>query len=470
MPASRHPRPLDLKRQLLVRVSLFALVVLLLGTAVALLEARHRVRGDIERTGLTIRQLINYEIQHSGNNYSRTLDESDLELAPLQAVGQLVNFCLGLEDMYGHLAGRRCYASHASVPAALEALMHAVIGADALYRSPVGHYPGIAVGQLTVTPNYGKELLDLADKLGKLLALSAMLLLLSFFVYRPVRNALAPSAAILATLNRMEAGDLRARMPGFALIELERIGAGFNHLADRLEQTINSQQRLAHRLLSVREEERAHLARELHDEFGQYLASLNAEAAFARELAADGVPELLPCAESIGKTCGHMMEVLQQILHRLRPIGLEEFGLVPSLRQLLDGWNRRCRGATAFTLEAGAGLDGLPDNTSVSIYRIVQESITNAVRHGRAAQVTVTLQEAGAGLRLEIRDDGGGAPARRGPADGAGTAGGFGLLGMEERVLALGGSLAVRPAPGGGTVVGVLLPADAVREPYGAPA
>ncbi|HEU4844707.1 MAG TPA: HAMP domain-containing sensor histidine kinase [Burkholderiaceae bacterium] len=464
--ASIQPRPLDLKRQLLTRIGLFALFVLLLSTTVALLETRHRVRGDIARTGVLIGQLISDAVGRSDNAYNRTLAGSDLDIAPLQPIGKLVNFCLSLTDIYSHPVGQRCFAATAPFPAALEQLMRAVIGADAVYQGQVGRFPGITIGQLTVTPNYGRELLDLAGKLAQLLALSAMLLLLSFFVYRPVRQALAPSADILDTLGKMEAGDLRVRMPSFALIELDRIGAAFNHLVDRLDQTIRGQQRLAHRLLSVREEERAHLARELHDEFGQYLASLNAEAAFARELAEEGVPALLPCAVSIGKTSGHMMEVLQQILHRLRPSGLTEFGLRPSLQQLVDGWNARSRGRTAFTLDAAACPAGLPDDIGVSIYRIVQESITNAVRHGRATQVSVTLRPVPPGLQLDIRDDGQGG-AQRPAAPAAGKTGGYGLLAMEERVLALGGTLSVRSVPAGGTVISVALPlagpADAGR-------
>lgn len=310
---------------------------------------------------------------------------------------------------------------------------------------------------MTVTPNYGNEVLELGKKLGNLLAVSVMILFLSFFVYRPVRNALAPSTAILQTLRRMEQGDLEARMPTFALIELNRIGEGFNHLADRLQNTIHNQRRLAHRLLSAREEERQYLARELHDEFGQYLASLNAEAAFARELADEGVPALRPCADAIGHTASHMMEALQQILHHLRPIGLEEFGLRRSLQQLVDGWNQRGRDDTVFVLKAGEGLDDLPDNINVSIYRIVQESITNAVRHGQPGLVTVTIGRSAAGLTLEISDDGQGSPAPENRGDTK-KSGGFGLLGMEERALALGGSLEIHPADGTGTIVSVRLP------------
>ncbi|HLO63366.1 MAG TPA: sensor histidine kinase [Azonexus sp.] len=454
MLAAPYQRPLDLKRHLLVRVGLFALFVLCLGAAVTLLETRYRVREDIQRTGFTIRQLITDEIRHNSLSYNRTLGDIGLGLDLVKPIGQQLNFCIGLTDIYDHAVDRQCFARATAVPQVLQDVMRWVIGSDAVYYGSVGQYPGITAGELMVTPNYGSEVLELAKKLGNLLAVSVLILFLSFFVYRPVRNALAPSAAILNTLSRMEQGDLAARMPAFALIELNHIGQGFNHLADRLEGTIRSQQRLAHRLLSAREEERQHLARELHDEFGQYLASLSAEAAFARELADEGVPELRPCADSIGKTTEHMMEVLQQILHRLRPIGLEEFGLGPSLQELIAGWNRRSRD-TRFTYTADTDLDGLPDDINVSVYRIIQEAVTNAVRHGQPGHVAVTLQRGPADLALEIRDDGQGSPP---PDSAAGKPGGFGRLGMEERVLALGGSLDIRPAPGRGTLVSVRFP------------
>ena len=455
MLAAPRLRPLDLKRHLIVRVSLFALIVLLLGAVVTLLEARYRVRGDIQRTGVAIRQLITEEINRNYSAYDATLAELNLDLSALKAMGQVIDFCIEMSDFHTHATYRQCFAEAVSLPAPVEAFMRRVVGDDAEFRGSIGQYPGITGGQLVVTPNYGREVLELALKMANLVAVSTMILLFSFFVYRPVRNALAPSEAILGTLGRMERGDLKARMPGFALIELNRIAEGFNHLADRLARTIHSQQRLAHRLLSVREEERQHLARELHDEFGQYLASLNAEAAFARELADEGVPTLRPCADSIVRTVGHMMETLQQILHRLRPTGLEEFGLVPSLRQLIAGWNQRSRDIR-FTLQAGEGLDHLPDNINVSLYRIIQESLTNAVRHGQPGRVEVTLRREATGLLLEIRDDGlgyGGKDTRP-----AGKPGGFGRLGMEERVLALGGTLRIGPAPERGTLVSVRLP------------
>lgn len=464
MLAAPHLRPLDLKRHLLARVSLFALIVLLLGAAVTLLEARYRMRDNMQRTGVVIRQLITDDINRTYSAYNAGLAELNLDLGTLKVIGQVLDFCIEMTDFHSHAMHRQCFAEASPLPVLIIDFMRWVIGSDMVYRGSIGQYPGITAGQLVVTPNYGTEVLELAKKLGNLVAVSVMILFLSFFVYRPVRNALAPSEAILSTLSRMEQGDLRARMPTFALIELNRIGKGFNHLADRLESTIRNQQRLAHRLLSAREEERQHLARELHDEFGQYLASLNAEAAFARELADEGVPALRPCADSVGKTVEHMMEGLQRILHRLRPIGLDEFGLMPSLEQLIAGWNQHCRD-TRFTLAADQAFDDLPDNINVNLYRIIQESITNAVRHGKPDLVEVTLRREPECLMLEIRDDGqGAAPPPWETRRQAGKPGGFGRLGMEERVLALGGALNIGPAPELGTLVSVRLPLPAAEE------
>ena len=457
-PLDLQQRPLDLKRHLIVRVFLFALGVLIVGTAVALIETRYRVRSDIQRTGQTIRQLITDEIQRNAGPYHRSLDEIEISLDNLQPIGDLVHFCIRLSDIYTRDIGQRCFDREVDLPGPLEEIMRRVIGPDAVYQGAIGQYPGIKVGLATITPNYGSELAALGHNLVNLLAVSLTILFMSFLIYRPVRNALAPSEAMLLTLKRMENGDLQARMPTFALIELDRIGQGFNHLAERLQETIGNQQRLARRLLNAREEERLHLSRELHDEFGQYLTSLNAEASFALELANEGVPALRPCAESIGRTVSHMMEVLQQILHRLRPLGLEEFGLRASLQQLTDDWNRRAKGNTRFQLLFDEAIDRLPDNVAVTLYRIVQESVTNAVRHGRAAEVDICLTVDHETLSLQISDNGRGGVAPEISSE-ARKPGGFGLLGMEERVLALGGRLRILPREPQGTVIDVVLPA-----------
>ena len=276
------------------------------------------------------------------------------------------------------------------------------------------------------------------------------ILLLNGLVVLPVRRALAPAEQILAVLARMEAGDLAARMPRPRLIELRRIAAGFDHLVERLEATLAARRQLAQRLLAVREEERRHLARELHDEFGQCLTSVGAEAAFITERARDARPDLLPAAQAIAGVTAHMMESLQGILQQLRPVGLEEFGLSAGLEQLVGGWRRRLP-ACAFELAIGGDIDDLPDELTVSLYRIVQESLTNALRHGAPRRVAVTLARDAGGCRVTVDDDGAG---RAEPNPGSW----LGVLGMRERAEMAGGRVWLSDGPDGGLSVRLSLP------------
>lgn len=446
-------RPLDLKYNLLLRISLFAVGLFAVAAVVAVDQAGQRIRADIQRTGSTIGQLISNQIALSVTAFDRTTLHN-VDLSSLAPIGELIPFCAEVMNVYNLHVVKRCFGDAEATRHPLRKLIAWAAGPDAVYRGTIGSFPGIKVGELSVTPDYDRESAALARQLRNLLAITAGVLFLNVLIYVPVRRALQPTEAILDGLGRMEAGDLSVRLPDFPLIELQRISRVFNHLADRLQRTIEEQRELASRLLGVREEERRHLARELHDEFGQCLTSIQAEAAYAGEFARDSLPALLPCTSAIARTTAHMMEVLQQMLRQLRPIGLEEFGLVASLENLVDGWNRRGDGQCRYRLRIAGDLDGLSDTLNVNLYRIAQESLTNAARHGKAAEVAVDLARSrdGERIRLCIENDGAAAPAAPGGS-------GLGLLGMRERVLALGGHIDVSPRPAGGLRVLVELPA-----------
>ncbi len=439
----------------MLRVTLFACAISAVAIAVILVQARHRIGENIQRTGATIRQLINDEAARSSNSFRRTIDQIDL--STLDGMGRVVHFCAEVVDLYRRPVVKRCFADAGDPPHLLRRAMQMLIGPDVMYRGTIGVHPGITAGELTVTPNLDSEAADVWVQVRAVLWIAAGILMLNFLVYVPVHRALRPTEQILQALGRMEQGDLSVRLPRFELIELERISAVFNDLAARLQATMQAQRQLAERLLSVREEERRHLARELHDEFGQCLTSINAEAAYANELARDGLPALLPCTQAIARTSGHMMESLQQILRQLRPVGLEEFGLAAGLGQLLEGWNQRSRGRCHYALELEGTFDDLPDNLNVSLYRIVQESLTNAAKHGRATEVAVRLRR-DAAIELTVDDDG--MPDDRAPGEP-----GLGVLGMHERVQALGGRFTLAPRVPRGMRVSVSIPL-AVTQPW----
>ena len=169
--------------------------------------------------------------------------------------------------------------------------------------------------------------------------MAAALFGLCILVYAALADALRPTRAIRAGLERLAAGDLSARLPPFDLAELSAVGDVFNHLAGSLETTLAERNALTQRLIDVQDEERQHLARELHDEFGQCLAAISAVAASADQTARQRISGACARCQSIARTAAHMMDVLRGALLRLRPPDVEELGLAASLEGLVSGWN-----------------------------------------------------------------------------------------------------------------------------------
>ncbi len=444
---------MNLNRSLLLRISLFALGLFVLSSALVLYQAQARIRESVGRSGDSVQRLLALDTQRGLSAFER--DPAQVDLTRLTTLGELVSLCAQVTDIYGRPVASQCFGGGQGAPPALRWLLGRIVGPDVAYHGVLGKYPGVKIADLVVTPNLDSEAGEVWSRISTLLWVALGILLLNYLVVMPVRRALRPTEQILAGLARMEAGDLTVRLPRFELIELQKISTVFNLLAGRLQATMDEQRQLTARLLTVREEERRHLARELHDEFGQCLTSINAEAAYANELAGEGLPALLPCTQAIARTAAHMMEALQGLLERLRPVGLDEFGLVASLENLVAQWNRHGHGRCRYRLRCEGDLAGLADDLNVSVYRIVQESLTNATRHGRASEVTVHLARAG-GLELSIEDDGEGVPPQA-------LEPGRGLLGMSERVRALGGRFEFSARQPGGSRVWAWMPLPATE-------
>jgi signal transduction histidine kinase len=293
---------------------------------------------------------------------------------------------------------------------------------------------------------------------GRLIAALAITLpLLCALVYAALASALRPTRIIREGLERIAADDLTARLPPFELAELSAIRDVFNQLAERLATALAEQGELTRRLIAVQDEERRHLARELHDEFGQSLAAIRALASSARQTAVQECPALLAECDGISRTATGMTETLRGALFRLRPPDVDELGLVASLEGLVAGWNGRSRGHPRFEVRFDGACESLPAAVGAGLYRIVQEALTNAAKHAGATTVTMELAErGGAGeddrvIALCITDNG--------RAGDAAAKSGMGLLGMRERATALGGRLSFETDGGSGSTLRVVIPA-----------
>ncbi len=225
----------------------------------------------------------------------------------------------------------------------------------------------------------------------------------------------------------------------------------------RFEETAQARrdlQQLSARLLQVQEEEWSRLSRELHDEIGQTLTALRIEisgALAALRTEPDAAEQRLEEARLLAE---RTVETVRNISLLLRPSLLDDLGLEPALQSLVEEFNRR--GAIACDFAGEEPATALPDSHRTCIYRVVQEALTNCARHSQARNVTVRLWQSGGEIHVEIHDDGKGFPA--GPPGGSKERTGLGILGMRERVAALGGVLAIESAPGSGTRVSAQLP------------
>jgi two-component system sensor histidine kinase UhpB len=264
-----------------------------------------------------------------------------------------------------------------------------------------------------------------------------------------IGHALMPARTIVRGLRRLEQGQHRHRLPSFGASEFGAIARAVNDLASRLAHTTAERLALTKRLFQVQEEERRALARDLHDEFGQCLTATAALAASIETGAADRV-DLADDARAIARVTAQMMTTLRSALARLRSQDLEELGLQASLVQLVARWNSGTANNAVFHLDVDGDLARVPAETAVNVYRIAQECLTNAARHGRPHHVHLRIAEADEAVALTVEDDGGGDLAR------VHAASGHGILGIRERIAALGGSLSIAAAARGIRVAAII--------------
>jgi signal transduction histidine kinase len=268
-----------------------------------------------------------------------------------------------------------------------------------------------------------------------------------------IGHALIPARTIIDGLRKLQQGDLSWRLPRFRTAEFNLIAHAFNEFSENLSRTNAARAALTTRLFQVQEEERRALARDLHDEFGQ---CLSATAALAASIEAGAPPErtdLADEARAIARAQKQMMENLRSALVRLRSQDIEEIGLEANLRQLVSNHNAQSASRTVFRLSIVGKLTALPKQVAIDIYRIAQECMTNAVKHGTPTEVRLSIERMmtkDGALALIIEDDGGGDAARINCGQG------HGILGMRERITALGGSLSIEKAKRGVRVSAII--------------
>ncbi len=246
-------------------------------------------------------------------------------------------------------------------------------------------------------------------------------------------------------------GDFGQRVRVSGHDEVSQLETNFNRMAGQLQVSLDATRQLAE--AHARHEERARIARELHDSISQELFSLSVLAGGLRRTLPAGSP-VLPEVETMERTAGDTMREMRSLLLALRPVALEEAGLARAIDGVCHAYSQRLDIPVRSEVDL-AGLDpaGLPPALEHAVLRVTQEAVANAARHAEPGQVTVLLQTDGRQVLLEIADDG-----RGFDVTWPQNPGGLGLHTMRDRVTELGGQLTIDSVPGAGTRVRASFP------------
>lgn len=284
------------------------------------------------------------------------------------------------------------------------------------------------------------------------------------------RLIITPMERVAQALHSFSHGERVARVSVQAQDEVGLLAKVFNEMADtiqvreaeagqlyaELKDKDEVRRRLLARLITAREEERQHLAREIHDELGQLLTGLSLNLKLCQQAVPGHLQAVHDHLVKANTLVRHTIEQSHRLIARLRPTVLDDYGLVPALQEELS--QRLTPLDIVAHLDTEGDLERLPAEVTTAAFRIVQEAITNVIRHANARQVHIRLQQTADELIVTVEDDGVGLPDEglRSPDERQA----LGILGMQERAGALGGRLEVTRRQPHGTCVALWLPLD----------
>jgi two-component system sensor histidine kinase UhpB len=331
---------------------------------------------------------------------------------------------------------------------------------SALVASPIESHDvpvvinGRSIGHVEIS---GEPADEIAEVWENMVAIGTIGILLNVamigILYVVFGRVLDPLTVLASGLSDLEHQSYNVRLPKPHARELAVITDHFNALARALATARAENLQLNRRLITAQDDERRRTALELHDEVGPCLFGLKANASSiasatggfpdrVRQSVSDRVHDILGIIE-------HLQTINRSMLERLRPMALGHVPLKEMLDQLVRERSRQ-HAEISFSFAAGELKRSYGDSIDLTLYRCIQESLTNAVRHAEPKHVTVELVDAAVRLELTVRDDGHGMDA--------GMPAGFGIRGMQERVEGLGGRYILESAPGSGTCISITLP------------
>lgn len=444
---SRHARWMSLKLRLLLIVTCIMGTGLTMGGGVMVYVGQRAVETEVYSAVQMTRLLISGMLEAPESYRDGLLPVLEQSLAVLRHVR------VDIEGRDVIETGHRIE----SVPAWFVRLLtpRDLAGEKAVITG-VGGRPDIVIH-----PDPRHEILEIwHDFKIMLVGFLSTLALTCVLVYLGLLRGLAPLRTLQGGIRELEAGHYDVRIDTDGVPELASIQSGFNLMAESLRTSIRDREMLAARAVALQEDERRSVARELHDELAPYLFRIRADATVLQQInrqADSPTAKFDHVLDELQESVVHLQGRVRALYGRLRPQLLEDHDLREALEALVASW--RCREPEMdWLLSVDGDLADLDDAVRVATYRLVQEALTNAARHACAESVRVSVrrERSAERIELEVRDDGRGITPDWGP--------GLGIIGMRERVEALGGRFVWEPGAEGGMIVQASVPAKPVAE------
>lgn len=434
---------MSLRQRLLIHVALVLGFSLLVGAGISYWNAAGKIRTELHAAFVVGEQVLTDAVQEL--DHSRT---------PYQQLPSVIERFSGGRHLRVSLLdndGNRVTESRIEMPKepAPDWFYRMLGGPPETFSIPVpSNVHGYSAFLMEADPR--NEVQEVWEDLGgTLLNVSIMAGLVSALIYWTLGRELKPLGHLSHALSRAAQGDFSMRLAEEGSQDLRDVTKGFNHMADQLEQAEASKTLLEEQLSSVQDEERAELARDLHDEIGPLLFSVGIDtAAVQKSLGESADRDVVERLDSIREAVSLSQKRVLQILGRLRSGTVEDLGLEAAINRLIEFWTSRRPSLRVSSIVPEAGVG--PELDPV-VYRIVQESMSNAVRHGETSAIDIAVKrEPDGAVFVRVSDDGGGLKTTRA---------GHGLTGMRERVTARQGVFTIGNRPDGlGTLVEARFP------------
>ncbi len=447
---------MSLKLRLILIINAVLLLILVLGSILAIDMAKKNVRAEVASSEKLTLYLFEIGVLKNPKYYSIESEYKPLNLQTLVHMRHLKIEFYNLEGklIESNISDTRTQTMDQAPPWFVN-FMGLISDPWQPKRLPV-EILGEPKGTIIITPDPSYEFGEIWNQLTGIFYLAGTFFILTnILVAWIVFRALSPVESILQALTQLELGNLKVKMPDLKTPELSVISAKFNHMVKTLRLSVEQNHKLSQKLIRVQEEEKKSLARDLHDEFGQSLTAIHADAAVLKNLATKEYPKIKSSAHAISDLSKHLMNLVGGMLNQLKLGVLHELGLEEGLIDLIRSWKLRHPKIRLDYQVDLKGLPGITETLSITTYRIIQECLTNISRHAKAKHVDIKIQffkknVSSKIIDIHVEDDGVG--FKKSHRDG------FGLSGMRERIHEVNGSIKIKSEVHQGVSLDIQLP------------